>query len=219
VKGKVGEFYKLMVDDYGMAFRITPKAEVTPKRMTAWKSLKAVADGHKTVDQHLAGEREVKLTPKLVKVLGPAATPVEREKSRERNEKEIAKSRNIKIRIAGTPSAKSRKAKDAAKPVKHAGSVKTTKTATPVVTKPAGKKAPKPAPVTDKKVQTKKPILIGKKSTSKKVAKPVTKPAPAPAPLTDKKVPKTTKPTVKTPAPTKKPVLLGKKPVLKGKKR
>ena len=163
VKGKVGEFYKLMFDEYGMAFRNTDKGSVTGKRMAAWKSLKLVAAGIKTVDQHLAGVREEKLTPKLVKILGPTASVPERKKARARNTVELQKAKTKTVKVSGAKPKPKKTEHAAAAPIKH--SVKAKKTAADVVTKPATKKAPKPAPLTDKKsVPTKKPILKGAKT-------------------------------------------------------
>lgn len=103
---KVGEFYKLMYDDYGMAFRITPKQDATPRRVAAWKSLKEIAANKKTVTQHMEETRERELTPNLVKIIGPEAKPAARSDARERLAKmsKLQKATGLK-----TPATKSKK--------------------------------------------------------------------------------------------------------------
>lgn len=82
--GKIDKFYKLMYDDYGMAFRVTPKQDVTSRRTAAWKSLKEIASNKKTVTQHMAETRERELTTKLVKIIGPEAKPAVRAAARKK---------------------------------------------------------------------------------------------------------------------------------------
>ena len=81
---KIAQFYKLMYNDYGMAFRVTPKSDVTAKRTAAWKSLKEIAAARKTVTQHMEETRERELTPELVKLLGPEAKPATRSQARKK---------------------------------------------------------------------------------------------------------------------------------------
>jgi hypothetical protein len=136
---KIRELWKLFYNEYGMAFRVIPKAEVTKQQLNAWKSLKEVVAGNRTVSEHLASDREDVLTPKLVKVLGPAAKPEARKKS-------AAKLKEKTAELTKPKTAPSKK-----------GSV--TKTAKPATKKaPTSKQAAKKsaAPVTTKTVKTAK---------------------------------------------------------------
>lgn len=108
---KIDEFYKLMYDDYGMAFRVTPKQNVTPKRTVAWKSLKDIAANKKTVTQHMEETRERELTPKLVKLLGPEAKPAARADARKRLTKMSKLQKATGLKTAATKSTTTVKAK------------------------------------------------------------------------------------------------------------
>lgn len=154
---KIRELWKMFYDEYGMAFKVIPKAEVTRKQLDAWKSLKEVSAGNRTVSEHVASDREAVLTPKLVKVLGPEA----------KKEPRTAAIKKLGFKVKESAKQKTAKTASAPSTSKPASAKRSTTTKTVAVQKkakaPTSKQAAKKSPEPVRAVKTTTRTSAGKR--------------------------------------------------------